>query len=78
MNVKKAKDFTLLPALPENCPICNFAHSEDHPHNLTVFYGIWLQQNEGREATWHTAMEHCTEEMKKAWIAGLKEQGVEI
>jgi hypothetical protein len=65
-------NFHFLPPDPNHCPQCAAAHETDEPHDATsLFYGFWFMQTYGRPPTWADAMQHCSEEVKAAWIEEL-------
>ena len=64
---------------PGTCPECAVAHDPEYPHNLqSLAYQYQFYDKHGRWPTWEDAMAHCTDEMKKIWIAALAERGVII
>lgn len=73
------KDMKILPAKEGTCPICAVSHEAELPHNKdSLFYQMLFYQQNGRYPTWKDAMEHCTEEMKKAWTDALAEKGIKV
>ena len=74
-----ARDGALLPAGPGVCQSCAFAHDPVLPHNQqSIYWQHWFYNRNGRWPTWHDAMEHCSDEMKEAWLAQLRDLGVDI
>ena len=70
---------TLLPPPTDCCQICAVKHEPHLPHNAqSIFYQVRFKIEHGRDATWHDAMEHCSEEMKALWKTALAEKGVDI
>lgn len=78
--VVEAKPMMLLPPAKDKCQECARAHKPEEPHDATsLFYGVKLKMETGREPTWSEAMAHCTPEVREGWTATLKEKfGVDI
>jgi len=75
------KDLIILPPAPDKCQVCAVAHDPRQPHNQQSFYyqmAFAQTSPDGKGPTWEDAMAHCTDDVKKGWIAGLKKHGVEV
>lgn len=70
----------LLPAAPGVCAICATKHDPLMPHNQqSIHYQYWFYaSSNGRWPTWADAMAHCTDEVKKVWIAELDKLGITV
>lgn len=63
----------------QGCPDCGRGHEEWMPHDLQMLvYQYQFRSQHGRWPTWHDAMAHCTEEVKRDWIEGLKHHGLVV
>lgn len=84
--VDKSKDtnlggFTLFKPTPApgQCPECAVVHPKESPHYAYgLFYQMRFKEEHGRWPSWIDAMAHCSEEIKKAFSAGLKKAGVDV
>jgi hypothetical protein len=75
--------FRMLPGPPGTCEWCHVKHDPAQPHNQeSLPYQIRFHAINGRWPTWTDAMAHCSEELKAAWRARLRElmaeKGLEI
>lgn len=69
----------LFPPAPEDCQECARHHEPDQPHDPQSLYWRTKRNIEGRSApTWKEAMEHCSPEMKAAWVEALAEKGMTV
>ena len=69
----------LLPPAADRCQVCASKHEPELPHNAqSLYYQTAFNMEHGRAATWIDAMEHCSDEMKAQWRAGLIEHGVDV
>lgn len=69
----------LMPAREGTCEMCATTHEAHMPHNAqSLFYQTRFQIENGRAPTWIDAMEHCDDDMKRAWTEGLKNVGVDV
>ncbi len=69
----------LLPPLPHKCQTCATLHEPHLPHNAqSLYYQMKYKMETGKEPNWKTAMSHCSTEMKKIWLAHLKDIGVDV
>lgn len=69
----------LLPPAPNACQECARIHGADEPHDAnSLYYQLHFKLEQGRDPTWADAMVHCSEATKAAWIAELKERGIEV
>lgn len=74
-----AREGMLLPPREGLCQQCAVQHEPELPHNQQSLYWQYrFYKDTGRWPTWHDAMAHCTEPMKKFWVNGLRQQGVKI
>lgn len=79
VEVKEFKDFKILPPPPNVCQECAVDHRPELPHNQqSLFYQYKFYHTHGRWPTWKDAMEHCSEEMKQAWVEALATKGVVV
>lgn len=71
---------TMLEKSPKGtCEMCATDHDPSMPHNQqSLAYQYKFYDVNGRWPTWKDAMEHCTDEVKKYWIAALKEKGITV
>jgi hypothetical protein len=69
----------LLPPAPGACQVCAVRHAPEQPHNPDSLYWQTARHMAGEELpTWEDALAHCPPEVREAWVAALREHGVEI
>ncbi len=69
----------LLPPRLDVCQECARDHDPRLPHDKqSLYYQMKHQLEHNRGATWADAMAHCSDEIKAAWIDGLKKFGIEV
>lgn len=74
-----AGEFVLYPPAPNVCQECARAHAPELPHDKqSLYYQTKFHLKHDRGATWTDAMAHCTDEIKAAWSAALRERGIEV
>lgn len=79
MTVVHAGTMTLLLPRPGLCPQCASDHKADEPHNAdSLYYQMAFHRRHGRFPTWTDAVGHCTPEVREAWLAELRDMGVEV
>ncbi len=79
MNVKEYgfDKVKIMPPAPGRCQVCAADHAPEAPHNRdSLYYQMSFYQKNGRFPTWKDAMSHCTEPVKEAWLAALREHHV--
>lgn len=71
---------TLLSPASHLCQQCATNHPATDPHNAQgLFYQTKFgMENDGKQATWLDAMNHCSEEMKKIWTEELEKKDVDV
>lgn len=75
----EAGGMMLLPPAADTCQMCATMHEPEIPHNATsMYYQVRFKMEFGRDPTWHDAMAHCDEEIKKAWKEAMADQGVPL
>ncbi len=68
----------LLPPSADKCQYCAVKHNPEQPHNAQSFYyAFWFNATYNRSPTWNDAMAHCSEEVKKEWLAYLTKLGID-
>jgi hypothetical protein len=73
------KPWKTLGVPPGTCTECAVKHEPGQPHNQqSLVYQYSFYDKNGRWPTWKDAMAHCSDEVKKRWICGLKDHGVII
>lgn len=71
------KPWTLMPPAEGVCQTCAVDHDPASPHNRdSLYYQYAFYRQHGHWPTWRDAMDHCTEEMREAWLEALRERGV--
>lgn len=67
------KDMGIMPISdPDACPVCGVKHDPNLPHDRdSLYYQYSFRKKHGRWPTWEDAMDHCSEDMKIAWIAAM-------
>jgi hypothetical protein len=74
--VIKFTSSNLLPPPPGHCQQCAMVHAPNQPHNLgSLFYRMKFRMDNGREATWYDALEHCPDDVQAAWLRELRARG---
>ena len=64
---------------PGTCPVCAVKHDPAQPHNRdSLAYQYKFYDAYGRFPTWDDAMEHCSDDVKRAWAAALKMRGIMV
>ena len=75
----KVGDFHLMPCAANVCQECAVDHPVGQPHNQqSLYYQYKFYSQHGRWPTWADAMDHCSDDVKKVWIAELRKHGVEV
>lgn len=75
----KAIVMSIMPPRRGLCQICATKHDAGAPHNAqSLYYRLTFAQQYGRSPNWIDAMEHCSDAMRAAWIAGLANVGVDV
>ena len=65
----------LLPPAKDKCQMCATKHEEHYPHNQqSLYYQMVFFNRHGKYPTWNDAMQHCSNEMQKAWKEELKKK----
>lgn len=75
-----ALNMMLLPPKAGLCQVCATTHGEPEPHNAqSLYYQMaWAMEHDGEAPTWHDAMAHCADAVKRVWRNGLASMGVDV
>jgi hypothetical protein len=75
----KVMPMTLLPPKKGACQECGSEHPPEFPHNPESLYWHTKRRLKGEEPpTWNDALAHCAPEIREAWVAALRERGIDI
>lgn len=73
-----AKMGCMLPCPADRCQECGADHKPEEPHNKdSLRYQYAFYRKHDRWPNWWDALEHCTDQVREAWLAELKNQGVD-
>ena len=73
------KKMELLPCSKDGCQECAVKHHPLDPHNQqSLYYQYRFFEEHKRWPTWTDAMSHCSDDVKKLWVAALIKKGVKI
>jgi len=77
--VDSFEEIKIRPPGPRACRICAAIHDPALPHDRdSLYYQNQFRKRHKRFPTWVDAMAHCTDDVKKEYIAILAKRGIAI
>lgn len=70
------EEIKVIPPRPGVCRICAARHRPEEPHDRdSLYYQNRFYMRHRRFPTWDDAMSHCSDDMKRAFLAELDRRG---